>query len=161
MKYLFVAFITIILASYCVRAQGPTEIVPEFNFYKPDKTVFTKKDLAKGKYLFFIFFDSECDHCQQAMQYLNQHYDEFRKAAIYLISLDSWEKITAFMNTYGSKLKGKENVTVLQDQKYEFINKFKPRKYPSMFLYSKERKLIEYEDNPGTMFRFPQEINEH
>ena len=66
MKYLFVAFIIIILASYSVRAQAPTEIVPEFNFYKPDKTVFTKKDLAKGKYLFFIFFDSECDHCQQA-----------------------------------------------------------------------------------------------
>lgn len=158
MKYLFGVIITVILASYCVRAQAPAEIVPEFNFYKPDKTVFTNKDLTTGKYLFFIFFDSECDHCQHAMQYLNQHYDEFKKAAIYLISLDSWEKINAFMNTYGGKLKGKVNVTVLQDQKYEFINKFKPRKYPSMFLYSKEKKLIEYEDNPGTMFRFPKEI---
>ena len=53
MKYLFGVFITVIFASYSVRAQTPTEIVPEFNFYKPDKTVFTKKDLTNGKYLFF------------------------------------------------------------------------------------------------------------
>ncbi len=54
MKYLFITFITIILASYCVRAQAPAEIVPEFNFYKSDKTAFKNKDLTTGKYLFEV-----------------------------------------------------------------------------------------------------------
>ena len=58
------------------------------------------------------------------------------------------------MNKYRSNLNGKKNVTLLQDLKNEFIDKFKPRKYPSMFLYSAEKKLIDYEDNPETMFRF-------
>jgi len=93
------------------------------------------------------------------MTNLNQHYEEYKKAAIYLISLDNKEKINQFINKYGPNLNGKKNVILLQDLKNEFITKFKPRKYPSMFLYSVEKKLIDYEDNEEGMFRFSKRIN--
>jgi hypothetical protein len=70
-----------------------------------------------------------------------------------------WEKITGFINKYIPNLTGKKNVTLLQDTKNEFIDKFKPRRYPSMFLYSAEKKLIGYEDNEESMFRFSKQIN--
>jgi len=62
------------------------------------------------------------------------------------------------MNHYGSNLKAEKNVTLLQDAKNDFLPKFNPRKYPSMYLFSKEGKLIMYEDNPENIFRIIKQI---
>lgn len=154
---LFTTFISIHLYAQ-PPAEPPAQTVPDFLFYKQDKTAFTNKNVAQNKPLFFFFFDTDCDHCQLAMSNLNQHYQDYKNAAIYLISLDDWGKINAFMDKYAPNLKGKPNVTLLQDAKNEFIDKFKPIKYPSMFLYS-ENKLIDYEDNEYSMFRFLKHLN--
>jgi peroxiredoxin len=142
-----------------LSAQVPAETIPSFTFKRLNKNAFTNKDLEPDKLLFFVFFDTECDHCQRAIQYIGQHYGEFKKTVIYLITLDSVEKITQFMNKYGGNLKSKKNVTLLQDTKYEFMSKFNPRKYPSLFLYSSKRKLIMYEDNEQNLFRVLEYIN--
>ena len=139
-------------------AQEPEKKVPDFNFSRQNEAVFTNKDLAKDKLLFFVFFDVSCDHCQHAITYINEHSKEFEKAAIYLITLDSEEKVTVFMNQYAKNLKNNRNVTLLQDNRQEFINKFKPRKYPSMFLYSKKKELIMYDDNEQNLFMFLKKI---
>jgi peroxiredoxin len=163
MKPIFLIIAFSILLSFTASAQlqdqPPAQMVPAFTFYKQDQTAFTNKNLVQDKPLFFFFFDTDCDHCQVAMTNLNQHYQEYKNAAIYLISLDDWGKINAFMDKYAANLKGKANVTVLQDTKNEFLDKFKPVKYPSMFLYSPENKLIDYEDNEYSMFRFSKHLN--
>ena len=130
-----------------VAAQTPAATIPEFTFFKFNKTAFTNKELTTNKILFFVFFDTECDHCQHAIQYLNQHHKELDKAAVYLISIDGREKVTTFLNKNGNNLMSKKNILLLQDTKNEFILKFKPRKYPSLFLYSSQRKLILYDDD--------------
>ena len=159
MKYIVKTILLLLLVSANVSAQGPAETIPEFNFFKLDKSTFTSKNLESGKLLFFVFFDSDCDHCQHAIEYISQNYQQFKKTAIYLISLDSQEAITRFMNKYGSNLKDKKNVTLLQDPKYEFMRKFRPRKYPALFLYSAQKELILYEDNEQNLFRFSKQIN--
>ncbi len=140
-------------------AQVPAATIPEFNFFKLNKTPFTNKNLAAGKMIFFVFFDTDCDHCQHAIQYISQHNEEFKKSAVYLITLDSQEKITLFLSKYGNNLKGNKNITILQDLKNEFLPKFKPRKYPSLFLYSAKKELMMYDDNPKNLFRFTHYIN--
>jgi peroxiredoxin len=157
-KMLLIFLLTICTASAQYSAP-PALTIPDFNFFKLDKTLFTNKNLEPGKMLFFFFFDADCEHCQHAMMNLNQHYQEYKKAAIYLISVDGQEKISQFINKYGPNLNGKKNVTLLQDLKSEFIVKFKPRKYPSMFLYSAEKKLMDYEDREESMFRFLKQLN--
>lgn len=137
-----------------IKAQPPAQTVPAFNFYRFDKTIFTNKDLPAGKMLFFFFFDPSCEHCQQAMRNLNKDFQQYAKAAVYLISVDDPKVITAFMNKYAPSLKNKKNVTLLLDVKNEFLEKFKPIRYPSMFLYSPKNVLLDYEDNEGSMFRF-------
>ncbi len=159
MKYVFKSLVLLLLVTADVSAQGPAETIPEFNFFKLDKTNFTSKNLESGKMLFFIFFDSDCDHCQRAIQYINQHNQEFKKTAMYLITLDSQEKIALFMDKYGNNLKNKRNVTILQDPQYDFMRKFRPRKYPAIFLYSAKKELLLYEDNEQNLFRFSQQIN--
>lgn len=151
--------VLLLLFSYIASAQSPAETVPDFTFFKSDKTAFTNKNLEQGKMLFFLFFDPACEHCQHAVQSLNDHYKELKNAAVYLISSEKAETINKFMNKYGKTLSNKKNVNLLQDLHNEFITKFQPRRYPSMFLYSKEKKLLQYEDNEDTMFRFYKEIN--
>jgi thiol-disulfide isomerase/thioredoxin len=149
--------------SIFVYGQGtelvPVQAVPDFTFFRLDNNVFGKKDMEPGKMLFFLFFDSDCEHCQRAMINLNQNFQQYRKLAIYLVTLDGKEKIGYFLNKYGQNLKNKKNVVILQDLRNEFISKFRPRKYPSMFLFSPANNLIDYEDNEESMFRFLNFIN--
>jgi peroxiredoxin len=163
MKIVIRILVFFLLISSRIAAQHsatpPAQTVPAFEFYKLDKSLFTNKNLAVNKPLFFFFFDCTCDHCQQAMKYLNQHFKDFKNAGVYLISLDTQQAMTAFLNKYAPNVINQKNVTVLQDTKTEFITRFKPRKYPSLFLYDANRKLLDYEDNPDSMFRFSMLLN--
>ena len=159
MKHIYKAVLLILFVTSKVSAQVPAKIVPSFTFKKLDKSTFSNNNLESGKFLFFVFFDTECDHCHRSITYINQHFKEFKKTAIYLITLDSAEKIKPFINKYGIGLKDKKSVIILQDTKNEFIQKFGPRKYPSLFLYSEKKELMLYEDNEQNLFKFLQKIN--
>ena len=159
MTSVFKLMVLLMLVSANGLTQVPAKKIPEFSFFRLDKSSFTNKDLQTGKMLFFVFFDCDCDHCQRAMQYLDQHHKEFRKTAIYLITLDDKEKISRFMSKYGSTLYTQKNVTILQDPKYDFMNKFGPRKYPALFLYSEKKELMLYEDNEQNLSGFSKQIS--
>jgi len=159
MKCLSIVWAFILLAVMNASAQTPAQTIPSFSFKRLDKKEFTNKDLQAGKLLFFVFFDVQCDHCQRSIQYIDQHYSQFKKTATYLITLDSAEKIKPFMNKYGISLKDKKNVLILQDARDEFIQKFGPRKYPSLFLYSAKKELIMYDDNEKNLPGFIKKIN--
>ena len=137
-----------------IVSQLPAQILPDFEFSRLNKSPFTNNDLPKEKMLFFVFFDSDCDHCQHAVKNIDQQYASFKKAAVYLISTDDKDKINRFINTYGQHLKNQTNVVLLRDNLNQFVAKFKPLKYPSMFLYSANKKLVQYEDNEESVFRF-------
>lgn len=141
-----------------IAAQTPAATIPSFNFVKQDKSAFTNKNLVAGKMIFFVFFDASCDHCQHAIQYINEHQQDFNNAAVYLITIDNPTTTELFLNKYGSNLKSKKNVTVLRDINNEFIRKFGPRKYPSMFLYSAQQKLLLYDDEPKNLIKFSNQI---
>jgi cytochrome oxidase Cu insertion factor (SCO1/SenC/PrrC family) len=159
MKAVFKTLVSLLFASVHLSAQAPAQAIPDFTFFRLNEVAFTTKDLAPGKLLLFVFFDTQCDHCQHAVKEINQHYKEYKKVAIYLITLDDQEKLSRFMNKYGQNLKGKGNVTLLQDLRNEFITRFRPKKYPSLFLYSAKKELIMYDDNEQNLFRFSQQIN--
>ena len=156
MKYLMLPcfLVALFLNVEAQQEQTPAQTIPDFSFRGPGKDPFTKKSLARDKPLFFIFVDPECEHCQRAMRTIGEHYASFRKSALYVVSLESREKIALFIDNYGRPLKGQKNVVLLQDQLNQFIGRFKPRRYPAMMLYSPEGKLLDYEDNAEAVFRF-------
>jgi hypothetical protein len=67
--------------------------------------------------------------------------------------MENWTAINGFVATYGGALKGRPNVVVLRDVAGEFIGRFKPRKFPAMMLFSRDGRLVDYEDNENTVFR--------
>jgi hypothetical protein len=153
MRYVFNIIALITLVSFSATAQKPEQTIPGFQFFRLNNTPFTDKDIPQGKIIFFMFFDPDCDHCQHAIKTIGEQYDAFKKTAMFLISISDQQKIDYFMNNFGARLKGKKNITILQDKLQQFILKFHPVKYPSMFLYSPQRKLLDYEDNPESVSR--------
>ena len=165
MRYTFNTIALIFLVSVSLSAQisgqPPAQTIPHFQFFRFNNTPFTDNDIPNEKILFFMFFDSDCDHCQHAIKSIGEQFQAFKKTSIFLISIDDQNKINHFMHAYGSKLKKQKNVTILQDKFQQFILKFKPGRYPSMFLYSSEKKLIDYEDNSESVFRLVNAINKN
>ena len=155
-KFLSLAFLLIV--SLSLGAQKPAETVPAFQFYKFDGTKFTDKNLAAKQLLFFCFFDITCEHCRHAITTINKEHAKFKGTSLYLISLDNKEGVQAFLKKYGPVLPGKKNVMLLHDTQNEFIYKFKPKKYPSMFLYSQNRKLMLYDDDEKNVNKFLEKI---
>lgn len=141
-----------------VFAQTPAGTIPSFNFKTFDGTDFSDKKLVTGKPLFFIFFDTDCDHCRRAMEYVEKNFTAFNKAALYLITLDQEDKLKPFFRQYAPTLSGRNNVMLLQDTRNEFISKFRPKKYPSLFLYSAKRDLILYDDEEKSLPKFAEQV---
>jgi thioredoxin-related protein len=150
MKNCILCFL-LLFSSYFAMAQKPVGHIPQFLFYKLDKKPLTKQNIPRYKKAFFVFFDSDCEHCQHAMREINSQYKRFNRTEIYLVTLDDQTKINRFMATYGPDLPGKRNVTILQDLGNEFITDFKPRQYPSMLLFSAHGKLLMYQDDPNAL----------
>jgi len=150
--------LVLLLISFSAWAQHPAETVPDFKFFTFKNTTFTAKDLICCKPLFLIYFDASCEHCQRAVTKLNDEYPKLKDVSIYLISSDPRLEVVHFMKKYGTSLYTKKNVTLLLDPKNEFISKFGPRKYPSMFLYSERKTLLDYEDNEESMFRILNQV---
>jgi peroxiredoxin len=142
------------LLSFETNAQTPAQTIPAFTFYKFDKTPFTNANVTVGKQSLFIFFDVTCDHCQHTISTLSKRINECQKISIYLISLEDKTAITNFLNQYGKNLPAQKNVTILQDSKNQFITQFSPRKYPSVFLYSAQKKLLLYDDEDQYLEKF-------
>jgi len=153
MKYFF-AVLFCLSGALPAAAQIPAETVPDFTLYNFNQTTFTNKDLTPGKPLFFIFFDIGCDHCRHAVGYLSKHVQELNNAAVYIISMATPAKMTAFIKTYGNNLNGKKNIRFLVDMQNQFILRFKPKKYPSIFLYSAQKQLVMYDDEEKNMNKF-------
>jgi peroxiredoxin len=132
---------------------APAQTLPAFSFVLADGRPFTNTDLPAGKPVFFVLFDPTCPHCQRAVRSMDEQAAAFNKATVCLVSMDPWDKINLFVSGYAPHLKGMANVRVMQDPKYMFIGRFKPRKFPAMELFGADGKLLDYEDNPETVFR--------
>ncbi|HEX5652963.1 MAG TPA: redoxin domain-containing protein [Chitinophagaceae bacterium] len=136
----------------------PSKTIPAFQFTTLDGLVFKQTDLPAGKMTFFIYMETDCEHCQRAVEYVNRHYQEFKKVSVYLVSMNSPARINQFINQFGKTLARQKNVVVLQDTRYDFISQFKPWKSPGMFLYSVDKKLLLYGDNEKKISEFIKRI---
>lgn len=120
--------------------QVPAPTLPEFSL---------TRSLPQNRLLIFTLIDPDCDHCQHLVKKMNDSSATLNKTALYMISAAPQNKLTAFAKKYGPKLKAQW----LPDPKNEFIAKFHPIRSPAIYLYSPDKKLLDYEDNPESLFR--------
>jgi len=139
-RLLFIIFLFFVGS---VSAQSP--VVPDFSLTRMDNgKLFQRKDMVANKRTLFLFLDSECSHCQDALKEYNTHYKQLGSVTVYLVSMNKKESVVPFLAKFGKDISQMKNATVLLDNKYEFVTKFKPTQYPGMFLYSPSQRLEMY-----------------
>ena len=126
------------------KGQTPAASIPDVSLSTLAGKPFLTKNIVAGKKSLFVFFDANCDHCQRAVSTISSRYTDLKAINLYLVTLDSKPVLQSFMSSYGKNLQNKKNVMLLQDLKYQFIPHFKPKKYPGIFLYSPQKKLVLY-----------------
>ncbi len=140
---LFVIFFT----SYVSWSVAQVKSIPDFSFARMDNgATFKSENVPAVKKTLFVFFDTECPHCMQAITEYNSKEKLLNNINIILLTRDAKEDVQPFLKKYGPVLSVKKNTTILSDKNNQFIGKFLPRKFPSMFLFDAGKRLMIYSD---------------
>lgn len=147
-----IIFILLILAN---SASAQVRTIPNFRFVRMDNGAdFSNSNITAGKKTFFIFFDTECPHCRRAITEYNKSHLTMNNLNIVMVTRNLKNEVLNFLKTVGPILSTKKNTVLLYDQYNQFIGRFLPRKFPSMFLFDAKRQLMLYSDEESDIPTF-------
>lgn len=86
-----------------------------------------------------MFFNPDCDHCQNETKELMAYKEELKDIPILMISAAPYSEIKDFYETFN--LHALTNIVVGHDENFKLGSIYKLRTYPSIFVY----------DNKGTL----------
>jgi len=117
------------------------KIIPPFSYKTTMGKVFSNADLKDDRLTIFLYFNSECEHCQIEAQQIQKNVKKLSSMHLILISIENPKKIIDFADKY--KLDQYSNITFLYDSKVSFASTFDIKSIPTMLIYDKDQKLIE------------------
>jgi hypothetical protein len=130
-----------------IESKSQIKSIPDFTFSRMDNGAdFKPANLVQGQKSLIVFFDTECSHCMDAITEYNSKEKMLNNLNILLVTRDAKAQVDPFLKKHGPKISVRKNTTILSDKYNQFIAKFLPRKYPSMFLFDANRKLMIYSD---------------
>lgn len=115
--------------------------IPSFSYSTIDGKLFSNKDLKDNSPTVFLYFNSECEHCQSEAEQIRDNVEKFASVQLVFISFEEPEKITAFAKKY--KLDHYDAITFLCDKQVSFATTFDVSGLPTVVIYDKNMKLIE------------------
>ena len=114
--------------------------LPSFSIVMaPDSTVFTSGQLKKGIPVVLMFFNPDCDHCQQQVKELLAHKNELTALQFVMVSALPYRLITTFYNDY--QVASMPNVKMGLDENFVLGSKYQPARYPSLYIYDAKGSL--------------------
>lgn len=114
--------------------------IPAFSYKTIEGKSFSNHDLKDDKPTVFLYFNSECEHCQSEAEQIRDNVEKFSKAQLVFISFEEPKKMTAFATKY--KLIGYDNISFLSDSKASFATTFDVNSLPTVVIYDKNKKLV-------------------
>lgn len=115
--------------------------IPKFEYQNIKGGNFTNENLKEDTPTLFIYYNSECDFCNEETKMIKDSIEKFKDVQLVFISFEKKEQIKAF--TYKYKLTTYDNVHFLCDSKVTFATTFDVKSMPCLVLYNKDQKLIE------------------
>ena len=115
--------------------------IPEFSYKTVDGKVFSNTDLKENIPTIFLYFNSECEHCQSEAEQIRDNIKKFANVQLIFISFEEPKTITAFATKY--KLIGYDKITFLCDSKVSFATTFDVNSLPTVVIYDQNNRLVE------------------
>lgn len=115
--------------------------IPSFNIRKvPDSSSFTNKMLQKYKATMLVFFDPDCEHCQEATKNLTAKTDQLKDVQILMVTIIDFNRIKKFYNDY--KIADFSNIILTRDAGFDLPRFYKVGYIPDAYIYNKNGSLI-------------------
>ncbi len=115
--------------------------IPKFDYQNIKGGIFSNANLKKDTPTLFVYFNSECEFCNEEAQMIRANIQEFKAFQLVFISFEKPDLIKAFAAKH--QLDFYDNVTFLSDSKVSFATTFDVKSLPCLVLYDKNQKLIE------------------
>jgi len=135
-------FVSVFFLFKPVFAQAP-KTLPSFTFeevYQASK--FNSDRLPKSGFIVLDFYDPGCGQCQKMGAGIARNLSKFKNVSFYFISMNDKPYVDGFINMHAKALKSASNVKFLFDAGTQFIEKFKPSNYPSLYIYDAKTKVL-------------------
>lgn len=144
---LFLVIIGILISQITLKIKHKKEIseniktIPTFNFQNVNGGRFTNENLIKNTPTLFVYFDSECEFCNEEAEMIKQNIDKFSPIQLIFVSIENPNKIKEFAINH--KLINYDKINFLSDTQVSFAPTFDVKSLPCLVLYDKDRHLIE------------------
>jgi len=117
--------------------------IPAFNIRKiPDSSSFTNTMLQKNKATILVFFDPDCDHCQEATKNFIASIDRFKDVQLLMVTIYDFTRIKKFYKDF--KIADYPNITVTRDAAFDLPRFYAVHSIPDVYVYDKSGKLMRH-----------------
>lgn len=117
------------------------KVIPKFEYQNIKGGTFRNENLKKETPTLFIYFNTECEFCNEETQMISENIEKFNDFQLVFISFEKPELIRLFATKY--KLNTYANINFLSDTKVSFASTFDVKSLPCLVLYDKNLRLIE------------------
>lgn len=115
--------------------------IPNFNFQNVNGGRFTNENIIKNTPTLFIYFNSECEFCNEEAEMIKVNVENFRPFQLIFISIEKPELIKSFAVKH--KLNHYDKIYFISDTQVSFAPTFDVKSLPCLVLYDKNQHLIE------------------
>jgi peroxiredoxin len=115
--------------------------IPNFNFLNVNGGRFTNENLVKNTPTLFLYFNSECEYCNEEAEMIKENIEKFKNFQLIFISIEKPELIKSFAVKH--KLNLYDKINFLSDIHVSFAPTFDVKSLPCIVLYDKDQHLIE------------------
>lgn len=116
------------------------EQIPDFSFQTLRGQEFGQGDIMNKTSKIFIYFNSECDFCQEEAKEIEKSLIGFKDVELFFISSETPKKIKIFSDNYN--LSDYDNTYFLHDPRGDFARLFGASTVPYSLVYNEKNKLI-------------------
>ncbi|QOG04881.1 peroxiredoxin [Flavobacterium sp. MDT1-60] len=115
--------------------------IPKFSYKNTKGGFFTNENLKRGHATIFIYFNTECEYCNEEAQMIKENITNLKDVELIFVSFENPDKIKKFAQK--KQLNIYDCIHFLSDSKVTFASTFDINNLPCLLLYDKNQNLIE------------------